>query len=114
MKSVGEHIDSIGARAEHCESQGWARPAPASPWTLGKAAKERRRRAPLRYPASKDRGAAAAGRVANQERQAIKRSKAIPSGQVPTVRQIGREKQIKQLSETSKRASMRPEDVVSI
>ena len=25
MKSVDEHIESIGARAEHCESQGWAR-----------------------------------------------------------------------------------------
>ena len=29
MKSVDEHIDSIGARAEHCESHGWARDAPA-------------------------------------------------------------------------------------
>ena len=58
----------------------------------------------------KDHGAAAAGRVANQERQRIERSKVIPSGQVSTVRQIGGEKQIKQVSETTKRAAMRPED----
>jgi len=30
MKSVDELIESIGARAEGCESHGWARHAPAS------------------------------------------------------------------------------------
>jgi len=59
--------------------------------------------------ASKDRGAAAAGRVANQERQRIERSEVIPSGQVSAARQVGREKQKKQVSETAKRAAMRPE-----
>ena len=59
--------------------------------------------------ASKDRGAAAAGRVANQERQRIERSEVIPSGQVSAARQVGGEKQTKQVSETAKRASMRPE-----
>ena len=31
MKSVDEHIESIGARGEDCDSHGWARHAPASP-----------------------------------------------------------------------------------
>ena len=31
MKSVDEHIESIGARGEDCESHGWARHAPAGP-----------------------------------------------------------------------------------
>ncbi len=39
--------------------------------------------------ASKDRGAATAGRVANQERQRIERSKVIQSGQVLAARQVG-------------------------
>ena len=56
--------------------------------------------------ASKDRGAAAAGRVA---RQRIARSEVIPSGQVSAARQVGGEKQTKQVSETAKRAAMRPE-----
>ncbi len=30
MKSVDEHIETIGARGEDCESHGWARHAPAS------------------------------------------------------------------------------------
>ena len=30
MKSVDEHIESIGARGEDCDSHGWARHAPAS------------------------------------------------------------------------------------
>ncbi len=59
--------------------------------------------------ASKDRGAAAAGRVANQERQRIECSEVIPSGQVSAARQVGGEKQTKQVSETAKRAAMRPE-----
>ena len=59
--------------------------------------------------ASKDRGAAAARRVANQDRQRIERSEVIPSGQVSAARQVGGEKQTKQVSETAKRASMRPE-----
>ncbi len=33
----------------------------------------------------------------------------IPSGQVSAVRQIGGEKQTKQVGETAKRAAMRPE-----
>jgi len=59
--------------------------------------------------ASNDCGAAAAGRVANQERQRIERSEVIPSGHVSAARQVGGEKQTKQVSETAKRASMRPE-----
>src|SRR5437879_5698102 len=39
--------------------------------------------------ASKDRGAATAGRVANQERQRIERSEVIQSGQVLASRQVG-------------------------
>src|ERR1700720_523869 len=39
--------------------------------------------------ASKDFGAATAGRVANQERQRMERSKVIQSGQVLAARQIG-------------------------
>ena len=39
--------------------------------------------------ASKDRGAATAGRVANQERQRIERSEVIQSGQVLAARQVG-------------------------
>ena len=31
MKSVDEHIESIGAHGEDCESHGWARHAPARP-----------------------------------------------------------------------------------
>jgi len=42
--------------------------------------------------ASRDRGAATAGRVANQERQRIERSEVIQSGQVLAARQVvGRE-----------------------
>ena len=59
--------------------------------------------------ASKDRGAAAAGRVANQERQRIERSEVIQSRQVSAARQVGGEKQTKQVSETAERAAMRPE-----
>lgn len=58
--------------------------------------------------AAKDRGAAAAGRVANQERQRIERSEVIQSGQVSAARQVEGEKQTKQVSETAKRAAMRP------
>jgi hypothetical protein len=39
--------------------------------------------------ASKDRGAATAGRVANQERQRIERFEVIQSGQVLAARQVG-------------------------
>jgi hypothetical protein len=56
-----------------------------------------------------DRGAAVAGRVADQERQRIERSEVIQSGQVSAVRPVGGEKQTKQVSETAKRAAMRPE-----
>lgn len=59
--------------------------------------------------ASKDRGAATAGRVANQGRQRIERSEVIQSGQVLAARQVGGEKQTKQVSETAERAAMRPE-----
>ena len=31
MKFVDEHIESIGARGDDCESHGWARNAPACP-----------------------------------------------------------------------------------
>ena len=58
--------------------------------------------------ASKDRGAAAAGRVANQEIQRIERSEAIRSGQVSAAREVGGEKPPKQVSETTKRAAMQP------
>ena len=51
----------------------------------------------------------AAGRLANQERQRIEHSEVIPWGQVPAARQVGGEKQTKQVSETAKRAAMRPE-----
>jgi len=57
--------------------------------------------------ASKDRGAATAGRVANQERQRIERSEVIQSGQVLAARQVGGEKQTKQVGETAEQASMR-------
>ncbi len=56
--------------------------------------------------ASKDRGAAAAGRVANQESQRIERSEVIQSGQVSAARQVGGEKQTKQVSETAQRAAL--------
>lgn len=59
--------------------------------------------------ASKDRGAATAGQVANQERQQIERSEVIQSGQVLAATQVGGEKQTKQVSETDERAAMRPE-----
>jgi len=59
--------------------------------------------------ASKDRGAAAAGQVANQERQRIERSEVSPYGQVSAARQVGGEGQTKQVRETAKRAAMRPE-----
>jgi len=59
--------------------------------------------------ASKDCGAAAAERVANQESQRIGRSEVIQSGQVSAGRQVGGEKQTKQVSETAKRVAMRPE-----
>ena len=65
--------------------------------------------------AAKDRGAAAAGRVANQDRQRtrtdsrIERSEVIPSGQVSAARQVGGEKQTNQVIETAKRVAMRPE-----
>ncbi len=48
------------------------------------------------------------GRVANQDRQRIERSEVIQSGQVSAARQVGGEKQTKQVSEAAKRA-MRPE-----
>ena len=35
MKSVDEHIGSIGARAEDCASQGWDLQAPASGVAVG-------------------------------------------------------------------------------
>src|SRR5579864_1596238 len=60
--------------------------------------------------ASKDRGAATAGRVANKERQRIERSEVIQSGQVLAARQVGGEKQTKQVSETAKRAAMRAQE----
>jgi hypothetical protein len=59
--------------------------------------------------ASKDRGAAAAGRVANQEIQRIERSEVIQSEQVSVARQVGGEKQTNPVSETANRAAMRPE-----
>jgi hypothetical protein len=57
--------------------------------------------------ASKDRSAAAAGRVANQERQRIERSEVIQSGQLSAARQVGGEKQTNQVRETAQRAAMR-------
>jgi hypothetical protein len=48
------------------------------------------------------------GRVANQERQRIERSEAIQSGRVSAARQVGGEKQTKQVSETTRRAAMQP------
>jgi len=63
----------------------------------------------VRKDAENDRGAAAAGRVANQERQRIERSEVIQSGRVSAARQVGGEKQTKQVSETAKQAAMRPE-----
>jgi hypothetical protein len=57
----------------------------------------------------RNRGFAAAGRVANQERQRIERSEVIQSGRVSAASQVGGEKQTKQVSETAKRAAMRPE-----
>ena len=72
------------------------------------------RRAPepkaVRQRGEDDHGAAAAGRVANQDRQRIERSEVIQWGQVSAARQGGGEKQTKQVSETAKRASMRPGD----
>jgi hypothetical protein len=59
--------------------------------------------------AEKDCGAAAAERVANQERQRVGHSEVIQSGQVSAARQVGGEKQTKQVSETAKRAAMQPE-----
>ena len=47
--------------------------------------------------------------VANQDRPRIERSEVIPSGQVSAARQVGGEKQTKQVSETAQRAAMRPE-----
>ena len=61
--------------------------------------------------AEKDRGAAGAGRVANQERQRIGRSEVVQSGQVSAARQVGGEKQTNQVSETAKRVAMRPEEI---
>src|SRR5258708_39921816 len=61
--------------------------------------------------APKDRGAATAGRVANQERQRIERSEVIQSGQVLAARQVGgREtEQTRQRScQTSRDASRGP------
>jgi len=54
-------------------------------------------------------GAAGAERVANQERQRTERSEVIQSGQVSAARQVGGEKQTKQVSETAKRAANRAE-----
>ena len=59
--------------------------------------------------ASKDRGAAGAGRVANRERRRIERSEVIQSGRASAARQARGEKQTKQVSETAKRAAMGPE-----
>jgi hypothetical protein len=42
-------------------------------------------------------------------RQRIERSEVIQSGQVLAARQVGGEKQTKQVSETTERAAMRPE-----
>ena len=52
---------------------------------------------------------AAAGRVANQDRQRIERSEVIQWGQVSAARQAGGEKQTKQVSEAAKRAAVQPE-----
>lgn len=64
--------------------------------------------------ASRDRSAAAAGRVANQERQRIERSEVIPSGEVSAARQVGGEKHTNQVSQTAKRVATRPEGVVDL
>jgi hypothetical protein len=59
--------------------------------------------------AEKDRGAAAAEGLAKQGRQRIERSEAIQGGGVSGARRVGGERQTKQVSETAKRAAMRPE-----
>ena len=56
--------------------------------------------------ASKDRGAAAAGRVANQERQRIERAEAIQWREVSAVRPVGSEKQARAASGPAKRAAV--------
>jgi hypothetical protein len=63
----------------------------------------------VRQHGEDDRGAGAAGRVANRERQRIERSEGTQPGQVSAARQVGSEKQTKQVSETVKQAAMRPE-----
>ena len=52
--------------------------------------------------AEKDRAAAAAGRVANQERQRIECSEVIPSGQVSAAWHVGGGKQTRQVTGTVK------------
>ena len=55
------------------------------------------------------RGAAAAGWAANQERERIGRSETSPWGEVPAARQMGGEEQTKQVSETVEPAAMQSE-----
>ena len=57
--------------------------------------------------ASKDRGAAAAGRVASQERQRSERSEVIPWREVLAARLVGGGKQTKPVSGTAQRAGRR-------
>ncbi len=66
--------------------------------------------------AAKDRGAAAAERVANQEKQRIERSEVIPRGQVSAVPLcgIGGENQTKPACGTAKRAARPPTAAMSI
>ena len=59
--------------------------------------------------AAKDRGPAAAERVANQEKQRIERSEVIQSGEVSAARPDGSEKQAKAVSDTTKRAALATE-----
>ncbi len=57
--------------------------------------------------AENDRGAAAAERVTNQERQRIEPSKVIQGEQVSMARQVKSDKQTEQVSGTAKRAGRR-------
>src|SRR5712692_10366582 len=55
---------------------------------------------------AKDRGAAAAERVANQDRQRIERSEVIQWGEVSAGRQVGGENQTRPASEPAQQAAM--------
>jgi len=56
--------------------------------------------------AAKDRGAAAAERVANQQKQRIERSELIQWGEVSAAKLAGGENQTKPVSGTAKRAAL--------